>query len=124
MAGLWGLPAIEALFLFRDQLVTVKAAERHGHPSFTQLDAVVDTLKTFKFQIWASQGGGQHKPPTDLLFRQKASWGVGKETRTLLKDTDGQVCVCVCVCKVADDSEEEEIFQFSFYPVKMEFKII
>ncbi|XP_015765214.1 PREDICTED: lamin-B1-like [Acropora digitifera] len=40
--------------------------------------------------VWASQGGGQHKPPTDLVFRQKASWGVGRETRTLLKDADGQ----------------------------------
>lgn len=40
--------------------------------------------------VWASQGGGQHKPPTDLLFRQKASWGVGRETRTVLKDADGQ----------------------------------
>lgn len=40
--------------------------------------------------IWASQGGGQHKPPADLLFRQKASWGVGRETRTVLRDGDGQ----------------------------------
>ncbi|XP_078370089.1 lamin-B1.S-like isoform X2 [Oculina patagonica] len=40
--------------------------------------------------IWASKAGGQHKPPTDLVFRQKASWGVGKETKTVLRDSDGQ----------------------------------
>lgn len=48
-------------------------------------------LKTGSYvTIWASQGGGQHKPPTDLVFRQKASWGVGKETKTVLKDSEGQ----------------------------------
>lgn len=40
--------------------------------------------------IWASQGGGQHKPPSELVFRQKTSWGVGKETKTVLKDADSQ----------------------------------
>lgn len=61
-----------------------------------------------EIQVWASQGGGTHKPPTDLVFRQKASWGVGRETRTLLKDADGQVGDCVC--KFPDDDEEEEAF--------------
>ena len=59
-------------------------------------------------QVWASQGGGQHKPPTDLLFRQKASWGVGRETRTVLKDADGQVCDCVC--KFPSEDDEGEVF--------------
>ncbi|CAH3169321.1 unnamed protein product [Porites lobata] len=40
--------------------------------------------------IWASQGGGQHKPPAELLFRQKGNWGVGKDTSTVLRDADGQ----------------------------------
>lgn len=62
----------------------------------------------FESQIWASQGGGQHKPPTDLVFRQKASWGVGKETKTVLKDSDGQVCVCVC--QFADEDVEDGMF--------------
>jgi len=45
--------------------------------------------------IWASQSGGQHKPPTDLVFRQKASWGVGKETSTVLRDAKGKEAASV-----------------------------
>lgn len=48
-------------------------------------------LKTGSYvTIWAAKSGGQRNPPTDLVFKQKASWGVGKETKTLLKDSAGQ----------------------------------
>ncbi|XP_028399231.1 lamin-B1-like [Dendronephthya gigantea] len=40
--------------------------------------------------IWANQGGGQHKPPTDLVFRQQSSWGTGKGVKTTITDTEGK----------------------------------
>ncbi|XP_067046476.1 lamin-B1-like [Acropora muricata] len=62
-----------------------------GDPAIVYKFTPKYVLKSGSFvTVWASQGGGQHKPPTDLVFRQKASWGVGRETRTLLKDADGQ----------------------------------
>lgn len=62
-----------------------------GEPAIIYKFTPKYVLKTGSYvTIWASQGGGQHKPPSDLLFRQKASWGVGKETKTVLRDSDGQ----------------------------------
>ena len=45
----------------------------------------------FLSQIWANQGGGQHKPPADLVFRQQSSWGTGKGIKTAVSDNEGKV---------------------------------
>ena len=42
-------------------------------------------------QIWANQGGGQHKPPTDLVFRQQSLWGTGNGIKTAVSDNEGKV---------------------------------
>ena len=34
---------------------------------------------------------------------------MGKETKTVLRDSDGQVCVCVC--HFANEDIEEELFE-------------
>jgi len=62
-----------------------------GEPPVTYKFTSKYVLKTGSYvTIWASKAGGQHKPPTDLIFKQKTSWGVGKETKTVLRDPDGQ----------------------------------
>lgn len=40
--------------------------------------------------VWAAKGGGHHKPPHEILFKQQDNWGTGKEIRTALVDATGQ----------------------------------
>ncbi|KAK3733282.1 hypothetical protein QZH41_011128 [Actinostola sp. cb2023] len=62
-------------------------------------------LKTQSYTtIYASQGGGHHKPPTELVFKQIPSWGCGNEVRTALVNACGEVCVCLC--QFADEIKE------------------
>lgn len=50
------------------------------------------TSRFYFSKIWANQGGGQHKPPTDLVFRQQSSWGTGQGIKTSVTDNNGKVC--------------------------------
>ena len=45
----------------------------------------------FLSKIWANQGGGHHKPPSELVFRQQSSWGTGKGIKTTVIDGSGKV---------------------------------
>ncbi|XP_031571997.1 lamin-A-like isoform X2 [Actinia tenebrosa] len=40
--------------------------------------------------VYASQGGGHHKPPAELVFKQQESWGSGNEVRTALINAGGE----------------------------------
>lgn len=60
-------------------------------------------------QIWANQGGGQHKPPNELVFRQQSSWGTGKDIKTSVTDTNGKVRNTLC--QFADEHEELHAFE-------------
>lgn len=40
--------------------------------------------------VWAAKGGGHHKPPHELVFKQQDNWGTGKDVRTALVDPSGQ----------------------------------
>jgi len=71
----------------------------------SKINEFISNSNLCTFQIWASKGGGQHKPPTDLVFKQKESWGVGKETKTVLRDSNGQVRVIVWQFAVEDVKE-------------------
>lgn len=78
-----------------------------GEPPVTYKFTPKYVLKSgFYVTIWASQGGGQHKPPSELVFRQKASWGVGKETKTVLKDADGQEAASAIIEEVSIRTDE------------------
>jgi hypothetical protein len=60
-------------------------------------------------KIWANQGGGQHKPPTDLVFRQQSSWGTGKGIKTAVTDNEGKVRNTLC--QFADEYQELHDFE-------------
>jgi len=55
-------------------------------------------IKSFcvTLQIYASEGGGTHKPPAELVNKHIQSWGSGNEVRTALINSSGEVCVCKC----------------------------
>ncbi|KXJ25965.1 lamin-L(I) [Exaiptasia diaphana] len=54
--------------------------------------------------IYASQGGGTHKPPSDIVFKQIQTWGSGNEVRTALVNAGGE--------ELATLSEEKVCQQF------------
>ena len=60
-------------------------------------------------KIWANQGGGQHKPPNDLVFRQQSSWGTGKGIKTAVSDATGKVRNSLC--QFADEYQELHAFE-------------
>ena len=60
-------------------------------------------------KIWANQGGGQHKPPADLVFRQQSSWGSGKGIRTAVTDNEGKVRTTLC--QFADEYQQLHDFE-------------
>ncbi|KAI8481887.1 PREDICTED: LOW QUALITY PROTEIN: lamin-B1-like [Branchiostoma belcheri] len=51
--------------------------------------------------VWATEGGGSHSPPSDLLFRGQASWGSGDDTKTLLVNDSGEEMATRSVTRVA-----------------------
>eukprot|EP00058_Branchiostoma_floridae_P001242 XP_002586730.1 hypothetical protein BRAFLDRAFT_121709 [Branchiostoma floridae] len=51
--------------------------------------------------VWATEGGGTHSPPSDLLFRGQASWGSGDDTKTLLVNDSGEEMATRSVTRVA-----------------------
>ena len=48
------------------------------------------------------------------MFRQKANWGVGKESKTVLRDSDGQVCVFY----FPNEKAEEKSFEPELFSIK------
>ncbi|EDO37225.1 predicted protein [Nematostella vectensis] len=52
--------------------------------------------------VWSAQGGGTHKPPSDLVFKQLPSWGSGNEARTALVNAGGEEMATLL---------EEKVFQ-------------
>ena len=41
--------------------------------------------------VWASGSGHPHSPPTDMVFKNQSTWGVGKEVVNTLTDASGEV---------------------------------
>lgn len=48
-------------------------------------------LQTVPLQIWASDGGGSHKPPTDVVWEKLKSWDTGKPLKITLTSPMGEV---------------------------------
>lgn len=42
-------------------------------------------------QVWSADAGVAHSPPSDLLWKSQASWGVGNYIVTSLMNSDGEV---------------------------------
>lgn len=42
-------------------------------------------------QVWSADAGVAHSPPSDLLWKSQASWGIGNEILTTLINADGEV---------------------------------
>ncbi|XP_078691499.1 lamin-B2-like isoform X2 [Branchiostoma floridae x Branchiostoma belcheri] len=55
--------------------------------------------------VWATEGGGSHSPPSDLLFRGQASWGSGDDTKTLLVNDSGEEYAFRSVTKIGGCGE-------------------
>ncbi|XP_078616645.1 lamin-B2-like isoform X2 [Branchiostoma floridae x Branchiostoma japonicum] len=55
--------------------------------------------------VWATEGGGTHSPPSDLLFRGQASWGSGDDTKTLLVNDSGEEYAFRSVTKIGGCGE-------------------
>uniref|UniRef100_A0A3P9AKN7 Lamin A n=1 Tax=Esox lucius TaxID=8010 RepID=A0A3P9AKN7_ESOLU len=41
--------------------------------------------------IWASTAGGSHNPPSDLVWKNQTSWGIGDQFQTTLISASGEV---------------------------------
>jgi len=41
--------------------------------------------------VWARDQGGFNNPPSDLVFAEENSWGVGNQVQTVLVNKDGEV---------------------------------
>ncbi|XP_022106017.1 lamin-B1-like isoform X1 [Acanthaster planci] len=67
--------------------------------------------------VWAAGSGHGHNPPSDLVFKNQKSWGIGKDVVSTLVDASGEVMATRTVSTSSisynDDSQEvgnEELF--------------
>ncbi|XP_068175986.1 lamin-B2 [Antennarius striatus] len=65
--------------------------------------------------VWSADAGVAHSPPSDLLWKSQASWGVGNDIVTTLVDADGEEVARRSVTKtqvdVENGEEEEDVAQ-------------
>ncbi|XP_071794203.1 lamin-B1-like isoform X1 [Asterias amurensis] len=60
--------------------------------------------------VWASGSGHPHSPPTDMVFKNQSTWGVGKEVVNTLTDASGEVMATrtISTSTVSYDSGETQ----------------
>ncbi|XP_061593395.1 lamin-B2 [Cololabis saira] len=66
--------------------------------------------------VWSADAGVAHGPPSDLLWKSQASWGIGNVMVTSLVNSDGEEVARRTVTKTQvevenGDGEEEEVVQ-------------
>ncbi|XP_037548997.1 lamin-A [Nematolebias whitei] len=59
--------------------------------------------------IWASNGGGVHSPPSDLVWKTQASWGTGDQFQTSLISTSGEEMAMRKVVRSHFEDEDEDM---------------
>ncbi|XP_022106034.1 lamin-B1-like isoform X3 [Acanthaster planci] len=62
--------------------------------------------------VWAAGSGHGHNPPSDLVFKNQKSWGIGKDVVSTLVDASGEVMATRTVSTSSisynDDSQETQ----------------
>lgn len=48
-------------------------------------------ISAVSLQVWSTDAGVGHSPPSDLLWKSQASWGTGNNILTVLLNADGEV---------------------------------
>ncbi|XP_017296120.1 lamin-A isoform X2 [Kryptolebias marmoratus] len=63
--------------------------------------------------IWASNGGGVHSPPSDLVWKTQASWGTGDQFQTSLISAGGEEMAMRKVIRTHFEDEDEDMVAHS-----------
>ncbi|XP_043974272.1 lamin-A-like [Gambusia affinis] len=58
--------------------------------------------------VWAASGGGTHNPPTDLVWKNQASWGSGDLLQTTLISAAGEEMASRKVMRTLFQDEDDE----------------
>lgn len=58
--------------------------------------------------IWAAAGGGTHNPPSDLVWRNQDSWGVGDQLQTCLINASGEEMAMRKVTRTLFHDDEDD----------------
>ncbi|XP_047238827.1 lamin-A-like isoform X2 [Girardinichthys multiradiatus] len=72
------------------------------------------TLKAgHRVTIWASNAGGVHSPPSDLVWKTQASWGTGDQFQTTLISANGEEMAMRKVTRTQFEDEDEDMVAHS-----------
>ncbi|KAM4725193.1 lamin-A-like isoform 1-T1 [Anableps anableps] len=63
--------------------------------------------------IWASNAGGVHNPPSDLLWKTQPSWGTGDQFQTTLISANGEEMAMRKVTRSQFEDEDEDMVAHS-----------
>uniref|UniRef100_A0A8C6PV75 Lamin A/C n=1 Tax=Nothobranchius furzeri TaxID=105023 RepID=A0A8C6PV75_NOTFU len=63
--------------------------------------------------IWASNGGGVHNPPSDLVWKAQPTWGTGDQFQTSLLSASGEEMAMRKVTRTHFEDEDEDMVRRS-----------
>ncbi|KAI3358128.1 hypothetical protein L3Q82_003128 [Scortum barcoo] len=63
--------------------------------------------------IWASGAGGNHSPPSDLVWKTQASWGTGDQFQTTLISANGEEMAMRKVTRTQFEEEDDDMVAHS-----------
>ncbi|XP_067351097.1 lamin-A-like isoform X1 [Channa argus] len=87
----------------------VKRQVGSGAPIFFKFPAKFTLKAGHRVTIWASGAGGTHSPPSDLLWKNQPSWGVGDMFQTTLLSSSGEEMAMRKVTRTQFEDDDDDM---------------
>uniref|UniRef100_A0A3Q4HFH3 Lamin A/C n=1 Tax=Neolamprologus brichardi TaxID=32507 RepID=A0A3Q4HFH3_NEOBR len=91
----------------------VKRQVGSGTPSAFKFPAKFTLKAGQRVTIWASNSGGTHNPPSDLVWKNQPSWGTGDLFQTTLINTNGEEMAMRKVTRTQFEEEDDDMVAHS-----------